>query len=402
MKRPTITLPILLVLPVILMLPHQAYAWGSVTHSAICRAAGGDDDFALGGVAPDMIALHSVTTGDPSYNYAHNYFGDGRDPVFGNLMTRVSDRAFSRGWAAHQLADSVVHGPDGYSNTKTVFDGIPGKYKTELNHGAVELIVDAIVLDEFYERDLSLSVPDQTELIHTTAVSFYNDRMPAGIRITRSNIITCHTAANLAYQWDLCLNTNQYLAELILEEKWFSSVRRQFEDFRPLFSKSVALVGNQTSAAQPRSTRVISFWDRLAALLPADVAEAAEPEVTADRNATGEPAEYYRLLLRISQRAQKIGAGRITKESVRQAVVELDRETSLSDQERVWAAALAGMTDKKSADFDKVGQRVREAGRRASNKGAASGRGQGALPYLPCAAALAAAVVAAAWLFRKR
>jgi hypothetical protein len=387
---------ILSIISITLVFPHQALAWGSITHSAICRAAGGGDEFALGGVAPDMIALHSVTTGDKSFDYAHNYFGGDKSPVFGNTMTRVSNFAFARGWAAHQVEDSVVHGPTGYSNTKPVFPGMPDKYKTSLNHGAVELVVDAIVLDEFYHRSLSLSVPDQSELIHAAAVRFYNDRLPDGARIPRGTILNCHTVANLSYEWDLCMNTSLYLAELMLDENWFPALRRNFNDYRPLFSQSVNLVAGRAAPVIKDNPCAPDFWDQLAALLPAGVAQAASAEPTPNAADAGEPADYYRMLSRISHRATRIGGGRISKTSVRQAVVELERDRRLSDREQVWAAALAGLTDRNTTTFNQVKLRVAETGRRVSRQGAAGGKGRNVLPCIP-GAVLFVLAVAVGW-----
>ncbi len=395
---------------IILILPYQALAWGSVTHNAICRAAGGGDEFALGGVAPDMIALYSVTTGDASFDYTHNYYGAGREPVFGDLMVEVQDTSFSRGWAAHQLADSVVHGVDGYSNRKQVFRDIPEQYKTTLSHGAVELIVDAIVLDEVFGGQVELSVPERSELIHETTVRFYNEALPAGKRIPRSTIINCHTAANLAFRWDLCLNTNKYLASLLIDEPWFASVRREFADFRPLFSKSVSLVGGRLAdATNPASPVAVvipvgcndSVWDGLAALLPVGIVLAADGSSQQGGEGTGEPTDYYRYLNRLSIRASQIGQGRIDKESVRKAAAELAAENSLPDEERAWAIAAAGLTDKHTTDLRQVSQSIREAGRRSSGKGAAGGLMDDVLPYFPCATALAVLLGALAWLFKR-
>ncbi len=390
------------IISILLILPHQALAWGSVTHAAICREAGGSEDFVLGGIAPDMIALHSVTTGDSSFDYTHNYFGEAREPVFGKIMAQVSGQDFSHGWVAHQLADSVVHGPDGYSNTKTVFENIPEKYKPTLSHGAVELIVDAIVLDELYHRSVDLWVPDNAELIHRSTVRFYNSYLSTDLKVPRAHIINCHTAADLAYRWDLCLNTNKYLAELMLEEPWFATVRRRFEDFRPLFARSVALVGSRASVTRPPRKAPASGWDRWAELLPTAVARAAEGEEGGEVGGTGEPAGYYRFLAQLGERAKRNGHGHMTKESVRQAAVELANSKETSEEEKVWSAAMAGLTDKRTTDLRQVSRLIREAGRRSSGNGAAGGLKDDVLPYLPCGAALGVVLAALVWMFKKR
>ncbi|MFH1737167.1 MAG: hypothetical protein ABH838_04680, partial [Actinomycetota bacterium] len=203
-NRPLLVIVALLV---ILVIPTPAYGWGSLTHVAICRAAGGSEESAMGAHAPDMISLFSVTTRENKFDYAHITYGNENQSVFGDLMLEKSGAGFAAGWRIHQISDGVVHGPAGYSNTKTLFDGLPDKYGKSLNHGTLELVIDAIILQERFGGAAELWLPDRVRLIHETAVSFYNGRLPDGARIPRSSIISCGAAAKMGSAWESWLIT---------------------------------------------------------------------------------------------------------------------------------------------------------------------------------------------------
>ena len=371
----------------ILLSASPAYGWGSLTHVAICRAAGGSEESAMGAHAPDMISLFSVTTRENKFDYAHNTYGNGNQSVFGDLMLEKSGSVFAAGWRIHQISDGVVHGPAGYSNTKTLFDGLPDKYGKSLNHGTLELIIDAIILQERFGGTAELWLPDRVRLIHETAVSFYNDRLPDGVRIPRSAIISCGAAAEMGSAWESWLITNVYLAELISEEPWFPAVGQYLADFRPLFAKSVALSESPARLAQPHQsisrTAPGSFLD---VLLPAVPAFAAEEERTGYTDKDG----YYRFVALVSTRARRLGQGQITKDSVKLALDQLEGEHGLSVEEQLWARTLKEMAtgDKPSlTDLKKTVETYGsslDAGREAASaEGAAGGRRSGFLPCLP-------------------
>ena len=377
----------LLSLLFILSSATPAYGWGSLTHVAICRAAGGSGESAMGAHAPDMISLFSVTTRENKFDYSHNTYGNKNQSVFGDLMLEKSGASFAAGWRIHQISDSVVHGPAGYSNTKTLFDGLPEKYGTGLNHGTLELVIDAIILKERFGGAAELWLPDRVRLIHETAVSFYNGRLPDGARIPRSSIISCRAAAEMGSAWESWLITNIYLAELIGEEPWFPAAGQYLADFRPLFTESVALSESRASSVKPRQSIARaapeSFLD---VILPAAPAFAAEEEQTGSTDKDG----YYRFVALVSAKARELGQGQITKDSVKQALNQLEKERGLSVEEQLWARTLKEMAtgDKQSlSDLKKTVETYGsslDAGREAASaEGATGGRRSGFLPCLP-------------------
>lgn len=371
----------------ILFSSAPAYGWGSLTHVAICRAADGGEESAMGAHAPDMISLFSVTTRENKFDYAHINYGNENKSVFGDLMLEKSGAGFAAGWRIHQISDNVVHGPAGYSNTKTLFDGLPEKYGTSLNHGTLELVIDAIILQERFGGAAELWLPDRVRLIHETAVSFYNGRLPDGVRIPRSAIISCEDSAEMGGAWESWLITNIYLAELIGEEPWFPAAGQYLADFRPLFAESVALSKSRASSVRPRQLIALAapgfFLD---VILPATPAFATEEEQAGSTDKDG----YYEFVALVSVKARELGQGQITKDSVKQALNQLENERGLSVEERLWAKTLKEMAtgDKQSlSDLKKTVENYGsslDAGRKAASaEGAAGGRRSGFLPCLP-------------------
>jgi hypothetical protein len=384
---------ILLIIPILLILPPQALAWGSITHVAICRHVSSSADFQAGGHSPDMISLNNVTTGSGAYDYGHNL--NGTAGAFGQLMVARGGGDFGRGWLAHQLADNVVHGPSGYSVTKTVFNGLPDQYRSDLGHGATELIVDAIVLKDEFGGRMSFSVPDKTRLIHETAVQCYNQ---SGGRIPRSDILSCRLAEGLTAKWEGWLITNLYLAELMRDEPWFAGKAGEYLDYLPLYKKSIALAGGELAshapAAKPRPKNILSGI--ISILVPVETVFAAEDETIGETS-------YYSFVAKLSERARAIGRGKITKESVRQAVAEMEHEESLTDQEKVWAKAMQEMTIMHNRDFAEIERNVAAYGKEsASKQGASGGRtNAGFLPCLPTAILFAVIMSGGVWLGRR-
>jgi hypothetical protein len=370
---------VIVVLYVFLVLSAPANAWGSITHSAICRDAGGSEEYVMGGIAPDMIALRSVTTGDSSYDYAHNCYGGSREPVFGNILAGISSSGFASGWRAHQLADSIVHGEGGYSTSKTVFRSLPGRYGIDINHGAVELIVDAIILQDYYRGNVSLYIPEQAELIHDGAVAFYNRAVGKDGAVPRGNIILCRAAQDMAFNWRNCLQTNIFLAAMLAEEPWFSQTRDEFSDYRAQYDRSVNLL-NGIIARQDDNAGVLSAL--VDAVVPPRVARAAGPETAPETTNT-----YYSFLNEVSTRAREIGGGKATKESTRQAINELSGDASVPAEQRAWAEALDEMTNGRNRSRTELEKKVSgrlARGRDGSAKGAERGQRTSFLPYLPC------------------
>ncbi len=384
---------LLLIIPVLLIHPIPAKAWGSITHVAICRHVSSSAEYQAGGHSPDMIALNSVTTGSDAYDYAHNL--DGPAGAFGRLMDKRGGGGFGRGWLCHQLADSVVHGSGGYSVIKTVFKGLPDRYRADLGHGATELIIDAIVLGDEFGGQVSFDVLDKSRLIHETAVDCFNS--PNG-GIPRRNIIGCRFAESLTAKWEGWLVTNLYLVELMRDEPWFAGVRKNYLDYRPLFNRSIALAGGDIASAAPRpNRRPRKILDRITSiLLPAESALAIGDN-------SGDKSAYYSFVMKLSEKARTLGRGKITKESVRLAILEMDKENELTDRERVWSKAVQEMAVKHNSDFQTIERNVVAYGKEsASKKGASRGRtGAGFLPYLPPAILLALIVSGGAWLARK-
>lgn len=391
-----ISVLILFIIPILLVLlaiPIPVYAWGSITHVAICRHVSSSAEYQAGGHSPDIIALNSVTTGSDAYDYAHNL--DGPAGAFGQLMDRRGGGEFGRGWLCHQLADSIVHRSGGYSVTKTVFKGLPDRYRADLDHGATELIVDAIVLEDEFGGQMSFQVPDKSRLIHETSVDCFNS---VGGRIPRRNIISCRIAESLTSKWEGWLITNLYLAELMLDEPWFAGVKNEYLDYRPFFDKSIALAGSELAYVAPASSRqqpnILTGITSM--LLPAKTAFAAEDNA-------GEKTSYYSFVTKLSERARAIGQGKITKESVRQAISEMENTPGLTDREKVWAKATQEMTVKHNRDFGAIERNVAAYGKEsASKQGASGGRtGAGFLPCLPPAILCALIVSGGVWLGRR-
>lgn len=365
---------LVLILALPLLFPAPAKAWGSITHIAICREVSASPDFMAGGHSPDMIALNSVTTGSDAYDYAHNL--DAAGGSFGYVMSGRGGGAFARGWFAHQLADSVVHGKNGYSETKTVVKGLPQRYTVDLGHGTTELIVDAIVLKEVFNRSLSISLPDKARLIHETAIACYNN---AAGRIPRSNIISCQLAEGLAIEWGAWFNTNLYIADLMIDEPWFDQAEKDYQDYRPLFEYSADLVRDKTGAAFGQ-TEPAGWLDLLVrVLVPAQPVRAAETSSDDERTA------YYSFVMKLSKRAREIGDGKITRESVACAIAETENTAGLSDKEKIWAKTIREMTVKDNRDLSAIEKKVTVYGKELGPKpGAAGGRtGAGFLPCLP-------------------
>jgi hypothetical protein len=384
---------VLVVLLVLLVIPAPAYAWGSITHVAICRQARSSADFQAGGHYPDIISLNSVTTGSDAYDYAHNL--DGPAGAFGKLMAARGAGDFGDGWLAHQLADSVVHGPGGYSVTKTAFSGLPDRYLTDLGHGATELIIDAIVLGDEFGGQLDFTVPDKARLIHETSVDCYN---AAAGRISRRDILDCSLTQNLATKWEGWLITNLYLAELMRDEPWFAKVKKEYSDYRPLYARSVALAGGSlacppTSSSQGEQNLLSGI---VSIMFPTGIAMAAESE-------SGEPSSYYGFVLKLSDRARNIGRGKITKESVRLALAEMEKEQGLTEQEKVWAKAAQEMTLNHNRDFVAIERNVAAYGKESASKQGARGGRTGArfLPCLPPAILGALIATGGVWFTRR-
>lgn len=390
---PLRTLSLLFVIPTILVFPAPVYAWGSITHVAICRQVSSSAEFQAGGHSPDMIALNNVTTGSDAYDYAHNL--GSRNSAFGVLMDSRGGGDFGRGWLAHQLADSVVHGQSGYSVTKTVLKGLPDRYRADIGHGATELIIDAIVLGDEFDGQMNFYVPDKARLIHETSVDCFNK---GGGRIPRRDILDCRLVESLTAKWESWLITNLYLVELMRDEPWFAGVKKEYLDYRPLFDKSIALAGGESACVAPvSSARRPNILDKLVSvLLPASGALAAE-EKSGDKNT------YAGFVMKLAERARAIGRGQITKESVRQAIMEMDKAKGLTDQERVWAKAAQEMAVRHNRDFKTIERNVAAYGKESAPKQGASGGRTGAefLPCLPSALLFALIVYGAVWLSRK-
>lgn len=382
-----------LIIPILLVISHPAYGWGSITHVAICRHVSSSTEFQAGGHSPDIISLNSVMTGSDAYDYAHKLNGPAGS--FGRLMNSRGGGDFGRGWLLHQLADSVVHEPGGYSVTKTSFSGLPDRYRGDLGHGATELIIDAIVLGDEFGGQMSFSVPEKARLIHETSVDCFN---AAGGRIPRRHIISCRLAESLTAKWEGWLITNLYLAELMRDEPWFAGVKNEYLDYRPFFDKSIALAGSELAYVAPASSRqqpnILTGITSI--LLPAKTAFAAEDNA-------GDKTSYYSFVSKLSERARAIGQGKITKESVRQAISEMENAPGLTDREKVWAKAMQEMTVKHNRDFGAIERNVAAYGKgSASKQGALSGRtGAGFLPCLPPAILCALIVSGGVWLGRR-
>lgn len=361
------------------ILPPQATAWGSITHSAICRDAGGSEEYVMGGIAPDMIALRSVTTGDSSYDYAHNCYGGSREPVFGNILEGISSADFASGWRAHQLADSIVHGEGGYSTSKTVFRSLPGQYGNDINHGAVELIVDAIILQDYYRGSVALYIPEQSELIHNGAVAFYNSVVGKEGAIPRENIICCRAAQDMAFDWRNCLQTNIFLAAMMADEPWFAQTRDEFSDYRAPYDRSVNLLNGIAACQNENADGISALVD---VFFPPHFARAAGSEAAPETTNT-----YYSFLNEVSTRAREIGGGKATKESTRQAISELSGDASVPADQRAWAETLDEMTNGRNRSAIELEKNISgrlARGRGGSAKGAERGRRISFLPYLPC------------------
>lgn len=341
MKRLLIAVCVLLIA---LVGSEQAVAWGPITHVAINRQAAPHlgEEFAMGGHSPDMIALYHITKSSSRYDYAHNPFGGEKKPLFGKKAIEAfrhtrhrerytqSDLRFAYGWSGHQLADSFAHGKGGYSTTKETFPHLPAKFRESLNHGAAELMVDAITLSEFFKGEVSLFVTYHADLIHEAAVHFHND----GQSIDRNQIISCQEAEKLAYRWEGWLQTSVYLAELSTLQPWFTEARAFYADYLTPYRNSISAVK-----------------DFLSQLLPFVCSQTAY--------ATEEPPQssYYRFVMEVSEEAKRLGGGKITRESFRQALEKVTKKelvSGKSEEAKVWAKFMEELYLKDNQSYERV------------------------------------------------
>ncbi len=330
----------------------KACAWGPITHAEINRQASGESyssAYVNGGHSPDIIALYNVTTGDCKYDYGHNPYG-GNTTAFGEILRDVvgrtkhperyskEDAMFAAGWMAHQLADSVAHGSDGYVVTKIPFEGSPESFRCGLAHGVAELLVDAIVLEEFSSGPLQIAACCHAELIHEASVMFYNEHVRD---IDRGSIISCSAVEHLTYMWEGWLETHKYLAQLARSQPWFDQAKAHYADFKAYFDCSVDLVRGSVARA--------SLMDMLLEPLTGDVAYANSEEPP--------EAGYYRFVLAVSERARELGNGAITSESLSLALREVitgDLKGQKSDEVKVWAKLMQEMYLKDNKNWDDV------------------------------------------------
>lgn len=340
---------------------QPALAWGSVTHVEINRRAGGGGDaFLAGGHSADMIALRHVTTGNAAYDYAHN--DEGGNASFGLAMAETvtntrhperygrSDAQFASGWAAHQLADGIAHGPDGYATNKAPFKGLPERFRPDLNHGVTEFLVDAIVLALFDAAPPAAAY--HTTLIHEASVRFYNERVP---EIRRDALISCARVEELTYLWEGWTTTNTYLVRLAAAQPWFDDVIDYYRDFRRSFDRSVARI---------RSARPAGLLGRLLSPFTGAVARAAEqvpPE-----------SGYLRFVMRVTERARRLNGGVLNDDAIRRALDEIIREDlagGKDEEVKVWAKMMQEMFLKDNRSFDQIVENTQKYARRLRPEG---------------------------------
>lgn len=345
-------LKIVYVIAALLMMcsqPVPVLAWGSITHAEINRqAAGGTCSaaFETGAHAPDMVALHHVTTGNADLDYAHNPDNEG-DPFFGHLLSQVfettkhperysnADRSFASGWTGHQLADEIAHGAGGYIDHKGIFDGAPNEFRSSLRHGMTELLVDAIVLNAYHHGVSGLAMHINPELIHEAAVLSYNTSRED---LPRSSIITCGRAQSLAYAWEEWLYTNELMAETAASQPWFKGALDYYQDYTTFFDQSVAKVRNGTDGN--------TWYGTLFAPLGGTA------------YATEEPAEtgYFTFVQEVTKRAREIGGKKFDKRAFDQALKETAKRDLAkgNKQSKVWAKLMEEMFLSGNTDFNKV------------------------------------------------
>lgn len=358
----TVKVIVVVAVAVTILVPAEGVSgWGPITHATINRRAAGrlGEEFATGGHSADMIAFYHVTRRSSRFDYAHNPAGEG----FGQEMAKTveetchperyqtSDRIFALGWAGHQIADSFVHGPGGYSEAKEAFHRMPEEFKESLNHGLTELMVDAIVLHDISGARADLSVSDHGDLIHETAVRVYN----ASASLTRDQIVSCGIADELAASWEGWMRTSTFLARLATTQPWFEDARRFYADYRGIFDRAVDAVGNLVGWASPWQTEVAMAADE-------DRAEEETDEVP--------EAAYYRFLARVAEEAKRLGGGKITDESLRQALAKVVEEDMAggTEEARVWAKLVEELYLKDNKSFDQVIRNVEDYARKSQHK----------------------------------
>jgi hypothetical protein len=359
-----------LLLLVFLSPAHRALAWGPITHTAINREASAGTmgrDFAMGGHSPDMIALRHVLTGDSRYDYAHNSYGSNKEPLFGRKMIRAykgskhreryggSEREFAYGWAGHQIADGFAHGSGGYSEIKETFQKLPEAFRKSLNHGAAELIVDAIVTEEVFRGNAILFVPNHADLIHEASVVFYNEvKTPSNSHtILRKNIIDCGTVEKLTRRWREWLLANEFLAKLASGQPWFKEARQFYADYKGPFASSVYAIKNFLKRPDAVSNSLLPLFN----LSFSSIAYAAEEE---EQPGQLPSSSYYRFVSRLADEAKKLGGGKITDESLRLALPRVIQEDSQSDLEetRAWAKFMEELYLKDNQSFKEIIEKV--------------------------------------------
>lgn len=383
MKRLLIAVCVLLI---VLVGSEQAVAWGPITHTAINRQAGPGwgEEFFMGGHSPDMIALYHITKSSSRYDYAHNPFGEERQPLFGKKAIETfqhtrhreryteADLRFAYGWSGHQVADSFTHGESGYSTTKETFPRLPAEFRESLNHGAAELMVDAIILGEVFKGDVSLFVTYHTDLIHEAAVRFYND----GQSIDRNQIISCQEAEKLTYSWEGWLQTSVYLAELSTLQPWFAEAKVFYADYRTPYRNAISAVK-----------------DFLSCLFPFACSEAAYAAEESPQSS------YYRFVMEVSEEAKRLGSGKITRESFRQALEKVTKRELASKKNKeakVWAKFMEELYLKDNRSYEQV---IRNVEKYAAEQHKDEGQPD-FVPWLLLGVAAALAGFAIGWLIR--
>lgn len=397
-----------LLLLIFLLSFNRALAWGPITHTAINQKASAGTmgrDFAMGGHSPDMIALRHIVTGDSRYDYAHNSYGSNKEPLFGKKMIRTyknskhqeryggSDKEFAYGWAGHQIADGFAHGASGYSETKETFKKLPDAFRQSLNHGAAELIVDAIIMEEIFGGHSALFVPYHTDLIHEASVIFYNEvKMSSSSHaIPRKNIIDCDTVEKLTDHWAEWLLANEFLAKLASRQPWFKEAKEFYADYKGPFESSVQAIRNFLSHPEAVSNPPSS----LPSLSFSGVAYAAEDEGSGQLPSPS----YYRFVSRLAEEARRQGGGKITDESLRRALPKVIQEDSESDleEERAWAEFMEELYLKDNRRFEEV---IRNVERQHKVEPTARAGWSNKKPWLFLGMGVALAGLAIGWLIR--
>lgn len=140
----------------LLAVPAQALAWGSLTHMALIMEAQDKTGlpvpenlmgaYLAGSTEPDISAL------TPSGNAVTSDYHVYHDAAFADAMRAVAARKTGReravllaraeGFAAHLTGDSVAHVASGYPQTKKAYETAAGNSKA--NHSTVEFMVDTM------------------------------------------------------------------------------------------------------------------------------------------------------------------------------------------------------------------------------------------------------------------